>query len=720
MNRLFFFLLLVGLFVQAQGQHPSFLPGKQWGKGPFSGIQVVDSLAWYLEGSVLVSAVIQPDLHLAQLAEMELNMAPGNLSAFHDYLVVYGNELVVLKRELNGGLIEVLRETREFDNACMAGKVLYLGTDYEFTAYLELNEQTEVQLGQLTVPIDYEYPISSDLGLFVADWNGIVRWFSTVNPVEPELLDTLNCTNNYRSAVTFIDSSLVYLRDTSLIVISPNSDNDLIRTDTVGIQSLLGDLWEIDFIQSNGDLIFAGSQNIVGSVWSVARVSAGLSISAFSKTFYFTDPVFFSINNGFLVYDSGFLSYKQEGQSDPVLTSVLTPSIGYLGQPFFNPNQPEFISFYEQGEILLVNNLSTVPEVKYELPYYLTDVLYDGYSACSLENGLLFITQYSEFGFLDFISEPIKWQPVNFWLEEAPFCDLELNGKILLARTDSWEWEAENWLYKLRLNQLESIVIEDFYLGTGQNSISDVTWLGDRIIISESDSGITVTDTTFQLIQRIRNIGRVNQIKTIKGGVAALLGNGTIQVFYQEESGFLKQAETTISVGSSNVIMETADDFLLVISGRTLFVIDVKNAFHPVLAGQISLQFESTGMVFTGEKLVISNGRYGYALYDYTGYKVGVEHPKEGIPAGFAIESVYPNPFNPTATIAYRVPVAGEVTMTVYDLTGREIARLVNGKVGAGYHEVPFHAPALASGVYLVRIQLATGQQATARMMLVK
>jgi len=73
-------------------------------------------------------------------------------------------------------------------------------------------------------------------------------------------------------------------------------------------------------------------------------------------------------------------------------------------------------------------------------------------------------------------------------------------------------------------------------------------------------------------------------------------------------------------------------------------------------------------------------------------------------PSTYSLEGTYPNPFNPTTTIHYVIPEAAKVTLTIYDIQGREVAELVNGFRQAGSHEVTFDASQLTSGVYLYRL----------------
>jgi hypothetical protein len=64
----------------------------------------------------------------------------------------------------------------------------------------------------------------------------------------------------------------------------------------------------------------------------------------------------------------------------------------------------------------------------------------------------------------------------------------------------------------------------------------------------------------------------------------------------------------------------------------------------------------------------------------------------------------YPNPFNPSTTIRYGLPHKSLVTLSLYNTLGQRVAELVAGEQGAGFHEVRVDGSALASGVYLYRL----------------
>jgi hypothetical protein len=75
------------------------------------------------------------------------------------------------------------------------------------------------------------------------------------------------------------------------------------------------------------------------------------------------------------------------------------------------------------------------------------------------------------------------------------------------------------------------------------------------------------------------------------------------------------------------------------------------------------------------------------------------------LPKEFALQQNYPNPFNPTTSINYDLPVSSIVTLQIYDVSGREIATLVNEQQNAGIYNVQFHGSNIASGVYFYRIK---------------
>jgi hypothetical protein len=85
----------------------------------------------------------------------------------------------------------------------------------------------------------------------------------------------------------------------------------------------------------------------------------------------------------------------------------------------------------------------------------------------------------------------------------------------------------------------------------------------------------------------------------------------------------------------------------------------------------------------------------------------------------FSIEGNYPNPFNFTAGIHYNLPEPTVVKIDIYDIMGRRVETLVNGRQPAGYHQIKWDATEFSSGIYFYRVQ-AGGLTATKKMTLLK
>ena len=88
-------------------------------------------------------------------------------------------------------------------------------------------------------------------------------------------------------------------------------------------------------------------------------------------------------------------------------------------------------------------------------------------------------------------------------------------------------------------------------------------------------------------------------------------------------------------------------------------------------------------------------------------------------PHQVSLSQNYPNPFNPSTVISYQLPVSSTVRLSVFDVLGREVAVLVDERMTAGTHQINFDGAALASGVYLYRLEVGNQVQSR-KMVLIK
>ena len=132
----------------------------------------------------------------------------------------------------------------------------------------------------------------------------------------------------------------------------------------------------------------------------------------------------------------------------------------------------------------------------------------------------------------------------------------------------------------------------------------------------------------------------------------------------------------------------------------------------------------NTTVNYTYSEINVASGRYNYRLkqIDYNGNIKYYDLSSEvivGVPTKYDLSQNYPNPFNPTTKISYTIPVDGKVSIKLFDMTGKEVAQIVNTLQTAGYYSVEFNASSLSSGTYFYTIE-ANNFVATKKMMLVK
>lgn len=121
---------------------------------------------------------------------------------------------------------------------------------------------------------------------------------------------------------------------------------------------------------------------------------------------------------------------------------------------------------------------------------------------------------------------------------------------------------------------------------------------------------------------------------------------------------------------------------------------DTCQIYLGILGSTASSDTPHVGSTFNLDDLALSGTATGVA-----------EQPAQ--PLSYSLSQNFPNPFNPSTLISYRTAGAGPVRLTVYDILGREVARLVDEVQQQGTHEVRFDGGGLASGVYMYRLQTA-------------
>jgi len=128
--------------------------------------------------------------------------------------------------------------------------------------------------------------------------------------------------------------------------------------------------------------------------------------------------------------------------------------------------------------------------------------------------------------------------------------------------------------------------------------------------------------------------------------------------------------------------------------------------------------------VYPSESAPLASGRAILFTTDPPDSYPSTDVPEGDAPGLVVLEGARPNPFNPTTTIAFGLPEPADVSIEVYDVSGRLVRVLERGSRGAGYHRVVWDGKndggaEVASGVYFCRLD-ALGESRRARMVLLK
>ena len=143
---------------------------------------------------------------------------------------------------------------------------------------------------------------------------------------------------------------------------------------------------------------------------------------------------------------------------------------------------------------------------------------------------------------------------------------------------------------------------------------------------------------------------------------------------------------------------------------------------------------EFVALANTGESLqFVDNSMVGSGNWTSAAATPGAENAPvqtsndafDSLPESFDLQGNYPNPFNPTTTIAYDLSNAGQVTLKIYSVLGREIATLVDGLLPVGTYETAWDGTddrgnVVPSGMYLYRLTFGNGESQSRVMTLLK
>ncbi len=118
----------------------------------------------------------------------------------------------------------------------------------------------------------------------------------------------------------------------------------------------------------------------------------------------------------------------------------------------------------------------------------------------------------------------------------------------------------------------------------------------------------------------------------------------------------------------------------------------------------VSMGMDNAGNLYiTGRIIRFLNTDEDVAIFKYAS-TIGIQQISGEVPEKFELSQNYPNPFNPVTNIKFSIPKQGNVKLVVFDITGRQVAELVNEQLSAGSYNFDFNASGLSSGAYFYKL----------------
>ncbi len=148
---------------------------------------------------------------------------------------------------------------------------------------------------------------------------------------------------------------------------------------------------------------------------------------------------------------------------------------------------------------------------------------------------------------------------------------------------------------------------------------------------------------------------------------------------------------------------------------------------EPVLRDDMGIVITDEADLYTPGVAFDRSAEFGepieFIAEDWVGngsFIAGEEASVVGLPTSFSMAKAYPNPFNPSTSVAIALPQASELTVTVFNVMGQQVSTLANGKFNAGQHNFSFDASNLASGLYFIQAQVPGELNAIQKVTLMK
>lgn len=250
--------------------------------------------------------------------------------------------------------------------------------------------------------------------------------------------------------------------------------------------------------------------------------------------------------------------------------------------------------------------------------------------------------------------------------------------------------------------------------GSGQATVSGSWQTPTGVTASDDQSWITTSVSGTAITIMVGSNSGAGRYGTITVNASNVAGTKTITVFQEAASPILCVNPTYINLPSSS-----GSGCILVSNcgyGTMTWAASASCSWLSITSGS-----SGTGNGYVCFSYPANSGpsRYCtlsiYCLETDTTVQVQICQADSGLyktenvnelPSEYSLKQNFPNPFNPTTIISYRIPEAGNVSLKVFDIMGKEVASLVDGYKEPRNYNVEFNASNLSSGIYFYELRV--------------
>lgn len=289
---------------------------------------------------------------------------------------------------------------------------------------------------------------------------------------------------------------------------------------------------------------------------------------------------------------------------------------------------------------------------------------------------------------------------------EGTIHDIALNGNLLFSAHEESDVPEGVEIFQLQ----NDVAVK---LGNIETAGIPMTlWAGsDTLLVGSNESNEfhlvaydLSTPSEPELIASVTDSGEIRDIDVRDGAIlAAVIGQSVIGYTLDLLASSFEKVDVCHSPGSFQI---TAEDIRNRASKRRTYYTS-EGVSYMQYPDKKDVQKKGNPVYSPASSTLMASGCYGVSIQTLTakGRSSAGDNQKTG-PKQFALWQNYPNPFNPVTTVEYAVKERCHVSLTIYDIRGREVMNLVDQNQQAGYYKTTFDASQLATGIYLCRIQM--------------